>query len=496
VADPTGFLRHGRQTPPRRPVFVRLSDWREVYEPFTETGAREQAGRCMDCGIPFCQSDIAGCPLANRIPDFNNQVRVGDWRRASETLHSTNNFPEFTGRLCPAPCEAACVLARDSDPVTIEHLEKAIADRAWEEGWLPPRPPDPSASSGRRVAVIGSGPAGMAAAQQLRRAGHEVVLYERDEVAGGLLVHGIPDFKMEKRHVTRRLEQLVAEGVEIRTGVAAGVDITGAELRASHDAVLLAVGAPVGRELPIPGRELSGVHLAMEYLVAANRTTAGRLPATPIPAEGRHVVIIGGGDTAADCLGTAHRQGAASVTQLDIYPEPPPTRDDVRTPWPTWPLVLRTYPAHEEGGERRFAVSAQAFTGTGGNVRTLQLREVTVTKDPVTGVRTIIPAADKVHEIPCDLALLAIGFDGAEESPLLTQLGVDRAPSGAIACGPDWQTTATGVFTAGDAQRGASLVVWAIADGRAAAAAIDRHLRGTTNLPAPVRPADRPLAIR
>ncbi|MDP9220068.1 MAG: glutamate synthase subunit beta [Actinomycetota bacterium] len=488
MADPRGFMKHGRKVAGRRPVDVRIQDWREVYQPFPPEHSREQASRCMDCGIPFCHD---GCPLGNRIPEWNDLVRRDDWRDAIEQLHATNNFPEFTGRLCPAPCEAACVLGIADAPVSIKQVEVDIIDRAFAEGWVHPQLP--VRPTGRRIAVIGSGPAGLAAAQQLTRAGHDVTVFERDDALGGLCRYGIPDFKMEKHHVDRRVEQMVAEGTRFVVSCEAGVDITGDELRAGHDAIVLAAGAPVGRELPIPGRDLAGVHLAMEHLVPANRVVAGRLESTPIDAKGKHVVIIGGGDTAADCLGTAHRQGAASVTQLDIYPEPPPVRDAGRTPWPTWPWLLRSYPAHEEGGERVFAVQAEQFVGDDrGDVRGLQIREVQVVKD-ASGRRNVSLVGEGTRDLPCDLALLAIGFDGAERGPLLDQLGVDVSPSGRIECGPAWQTSSPGVFVAGDMKRGASLIVWAIAEGRAAAAAVDAYVSGDSTLPSPVSTASAPL---
>ncbi len=489
MADPSGFLKFGRAVAPKRPVDIRISDWREVYERFPVESTREQASRCMDCGIPFCHD---GCPLGNRIPEWNDLVRRDDWRYAIEQLHATNNFPEFTGRLCPAPCEAACVLEIADDAVAIKQIEVEIIDRAFDEGWVTPQRPEQL--TGRRVAVVGSGPAGMAAAQQLTRAGHDVTVYERDDELGGLCRYGIPDFKMEKRHVDRRVEQMVAEGTRFVVSCEVGVDLPVEQLRASAEAIVLTGGAPVGREMAVPGRDLVGVHLAMDHLVPANRVVAGRLTSTPIDARNRHVVIIGGGDTAADCLGTAHRQGAASVTQLDIYPEAPPTRDSARSPWPTWPWLLRTYPAHEEGGERVFAVQVQAFLGDDeGRVRALQLREVEVVKDQ-TGRRNIAYVGDDIRELPCDLALLAIGFAGAEASPMLSQLGIELTASGTVACGPDWQSTAPGVFVAGDMKRGASLIVWAIAEGRAAAAAVDSYLTGDSTLPAPVAAGALPLS--
>ncbi|GIJ77393.1 glutamate synthase (NADPH/NADH) small chain [Micromonospora phaseoli] len=503
MPDPNGFLRYPRRMPARRPVPVRISDWREVYPPAGEELIREQATRCMDCGIPFCHSDTAGCPLGNRIPDWNDLVRTGNWDAAVESLHATNNFPEFTGRLCPAPCEAACVLGiAGGQPVTIKQVEVEIADAAARGGLLPRPAPT---SSGRSVAVVGSGPAGLAAAQQLARAGHAVTVYERDDAIGGLLRYGIPDFKLEKRHIDARLTQLAAEGVVFRTGVNVGVDVTAEQLRAQHDAVLLACGALQGRDTDTRGRQLRGVHQAMAHLVAANRVVAaageGRpalatLPdGTPIDAAGKHVVIIGGGDTAADCLGTAHRQGAAGVHQLDLYPIPPRTRDEARDPWPTWPWVLREYPAHEEGGERVFAVAVEEFVDDGtGAVRAVRIVEVTVEKRDGQRILTTVPGTER--ELPADLVLLAIGFEGTEEQPLLAQFGVARNARGAVESQVDWQTGAEGVFVAGDMHRGASLIVWAIAEGRAAAAAIHSYLGGTGILPAPVHPAAQPLAAR
>jgi glutamate synthase (NADPH/NADH) small chain len=498
VPDPQGFLRHERRMPARRPVPVRIQDWREVYPSAGDGLIREQATRCMDCGIPFCHD---GCPLGNRIPDWNDLVRTGAWESAIESLHATNNFPEFTGRLCPAPCEAACVLAvgdsalgGGTGAVTIKQIEVEIINRAFDAGFVAPRPAPQR--SGKRVAVVGSGPAGLAAAQQLARAGHEVTVYERDDAIGGLMRYGIPDFKLEKRHIDRRLAQLAAEGVQFRAGVEVGVDLTVARLRAASDAVLLACGALAGRDVPdTPGRRLRGVHMAMEHLVQSNRVVSGRAPYAPVTAEGKHVVIIGGGDTAADCLGVAHRQGAAGIAQLDLYPLPPPARDDARDPWPTWPWILRDYPAHEEGGAREFAVAVQEFVDDGtGQVRAVRIAEVTVDKSSGRRVVAVVPGTER--ELPADLVLLAIGFDGTEEQPLLTRLGVARNARGAVDCGPDWQTGAPGVFVAGDMHRGASLIVWAIAEGRAAAAAIHSYLGGAGALPAPVDPAAQPLAAR
>ncbi len=488
MPDPQGFLRYPRRLPARRPVPVRIQDWHEVYPPADDPLIREQAARCMDCGIPFCHH---GCPLGNRIPDWNDLVRTGQWDFAIEALHATNNFPEFTGRLCPAPCEAACVLSIDGgSPVTIKQVEVEIINRAVDAGLVTPQPCP--AASGRSVAVVGSGPAGLAAAQQLARAGHDVTVYERDDAPGGLLRYGIPDFKLEKRHIDLRLEQLTAEGVRFVTGCHVGVDVTLAELRERHDAVLLAAGALAGRDLPdTPGRHLPGVHLAMDHLVGSNRVVAGRAATTPIDAAGRHVIIIGGGDTAADCLGVAHRQGAASVTQLDLYPQPPEGRDEGRDPWPTWPWILRVYPAHEEGGERVFAVAVQEFVGTD-RLTAIRIAEVQVEKRDGRRIVTPIPGTER--DLPADLVLLAIGFEGTEEGPLLDQLGLERNRKGGLDCGPDWQTGVPGVFVAGDMHRGASLIVWAIAEGRAAAAAIHTYLGGAGTLPAPVDPAAVPLA--
>ncbi|GIG89965.1 glutamate synthase subunit beta [Plantactinospora endophytica] len=501
MPDPSGFLKHDRKLPARRPVPVRISDWREVYPSADDGLIRDQATRCMDCGIPFCHD---GCPLGNRIPDWNDLVRTGNWATAIESLHATNNFPEFTGRLCPAPCEAACVLGINGGaPVTIKQVEVEIVNRAFDLDLVIPQ--EPPAPTGRSVAVVGSGPAGLAAAQQLVRAGHAVTVYERDDAIGGLLRYGIPDFKLEKEHVDRRLAQLTAEGVRFRTGVNVGVDVTAEQLRAEHDAVLLACGALAGRDTPAtPGRSLRGVHQAMEHLVAANIAVAsaaggqpsvsGRESTTPIDAAGKHVVIIGGGDTAADCLGVAHRQGTAGVHQLDLYPRPPQERDEARDPWPTWPWILREYPAHEEGGERVFAVAVQEFVDDGtGQVRAVRIAEVTVEKRDGQRILTVLPGSER--ELPADLVLLAIGFEGTEEQPLLDQLGVVRNRRGAIDADPEWQAGTPGVFVAGDMHRGASLIVWAIAEGRAAAAAIHRYLGGGSELPAPVASSTQPLAV-
>ncbi len=489
MADPKGFLTTPRQTPARRPVDVRIQDWHEVYTEFGRGDLERQAGRCMDCGIPFCHN---GCPLGNLIPEWNDLVWDGDWRAAAERLHATNNFPEFTGRLCPAPCESACVLGINADPVAIKQVEVEIIDRAWAEGWVPPQRPSAAASAaGRRVAVVGSGPAGLAAAQQLTRAGHAVTVYERADRPGGLLRYGIPEFKLEKRHLDRRLVQMLAEGTVFRCGVNVGADVTAGQVRQDHDAVVLAGGATVARGLPVPGAGLDGIHQAMEYLPLANRAVGdglagdGREPA--ISAAGRHVVIIGGGDTGADCLGTVLRQGAASVVQLEIMPRPPDRRPDSQ-PWPTYPMIYRVSSAHEEGGERVYAVSTQEFLADeAGRVRALQLAEV----EP--SGRGFSPVPGTERELRCDLVLLAMGFTGAEPGGLLADLGVDLDARGNVARDGSYATSVPGVFAAGDMGRGQSLIVWAIAEGRSAAAAVDRYLAGDTLLPAAIPPTARPL---
>ena len=475
MADPDGFLKHKRREAEHRPVHMRVRDWAEMYEPMEPATLRAQASRCMDCAIPFCNS-LNGCPLGNLIPDWNDLVYRDRWRDAIDRLHATNNFPEFTGRMCPAPCESACVLSINDEPVAIKDVEKKIIDYAWEHGWV--TPVRPTVRTTKRVAVVGSGPAGMAAGQQLTRGGHDVVVYERDDRPGGLIRYGIPDFKMDKSLLERRVEQMEAEGTVFECGVDVGVDLSVEDLRSGYDAVVLAVGALWQRDLEIPGRHLDGVHLAMDYLVPANRVQAGLLPGPPIDAEGKRVIIIGGGDTGADCLGTAHRQGAASVHQFDIHEQPPDERPE-STPWPLWPLVLRDSLAHEEGGERIFAVHTDAFAGDAdGRVRGLQAHRVRELRR-----RDYQDVPDSDFELPAELVLLAVGFRGPDRQ-LLDQLEVELTGRGIVAHDSSWETSVPGVFACGDATRGASLIVWAIAEGRAAAAAVDRYLVGETLLPA------------
>ncbi len=482
MGEATGFMHWQREMPQYRPVPVRLRDWKEVAEPFPQDKLQMQAGRCMDCGIPFCNN---GCPLGNLIPDWNDLVYRGHWQDAIDRLHATNNFPEFTGRLCPAPCESACVLSINQPAVAIKQVEVDIVDRAFAEGWV--RPQIPTMMTGKRVAVVGSGPAGLAAAQQLTRGGYEVVVLERDDRIGGLLRYGIPEFKLEKHHVDRRLAQMAAEGTEFRTNAVVGGNVDVNLLHASYDAVVLACGATTWRDLPVQGREFANIHQAMEYLPLANRVQLGDMTHSPIDVNGKHVVIIGGGDTGADCLGTTHRQGAASVTQLEIMPRPPDERGE-NNPWPQYSLTFKVSPAHAEGGERVFAVATEKFLADEhGNVRALMVHEVALTD----GKFAKVEGTDR--EILADYVFLALGFVGPERAKWIDDLGVTFDDRGNLARDQNFMSNVPGVFVAGDAGRGQSLIVWAIAEGRSAAAGVDRYLMGETKLPEPIGPTSRPL---
>ena len=475
MGNVNGFLQVKRTKPHARPIHLRVRDWSEVYLPTPETEVRDQGSRCMDCGIPFCHQ---GCPLGNQIPEWNDLVYRQRWQAAIERLHATNNFPEFTGRLCPAPCEGSCVLGINDDPVTIKNVELSIVERAFEEGWI--RAAAPSARTGKRVAVVGSGPAGLAAADQLNKAGHLVTVFEKSDRIGGLLRYGIPEFKIEKRTVDRRLALLEAEGVVFRAGVNVGVDLPVSALRRDFDAIVLCGGAEAARDLAVPGRDLAGIHFAVEYLTQQNRLCEGdEIPADRvISAAGKRVVIIGGGDTGADCLGTVHRQGARSVHQFELLPRPPEARLP-DNPWPQWPRIFRTSSAHEEGGERVFSISTERFLADDhGRVRALETVEVEVGRSGITR----IPGTESVIE--ADLVLLAMGFTGPARGGLLAELGVRLTDRGNVWRDERWMTSEAGIFTAGDMQRGQSLIVWAIADGRHAAAAVDAYLMGESSLSA------------
>jgi glutamate synthase (NADPH/NADH) small chain len=460
----TGFMEYTRELPGRRDPAARVKDWLEIYQPFPEDHLRLQAARCMDCGVPFCHT---GCPLTNIIPDWNDLVYRGHWKEAVRQLHATNNFPEFTGRICPAPCEASCVLGINEPAVTIKQIEKTIIDRAFEEGYIGPEPA--VMPSGKRVAIVGSGPAGLAAAQQLARAGHDVTVFEKNDRIGGLLRYGIPNFKMEKHLIDRRVEQMRGEGVKFETNAHVGGNVAVEDLRREFDAILLAGGAEQPRNLHVPGRELKGIHFAMEFLPQQNRVCEGDSVPDQILATGKRVIIIGGGDTGADCLGTSHRQGARSVTQFELLPKPPDTRSPL-TPWPLWPMQLRIESSHEEGGTRDWSVHTMKFSGDEhGNVKQLHAVRVTPKVEPLPGTGFTVEA---------DLVLLAMGFTGPVKNGMIEQLGVELEPRGNVAADGNYMSSVPGVFAAGDMRRGQSLVVWAIAEGRKAAEGIDRYLRG------------------
>lgn len=477
MGKPTGFLEFGRETPARRAVEERLHDWHEVYKPFPELKLMEQGARCMDCGVPFCHT---GCPLGNIIPDWNDLVYRGRWSEAIHRLHATNNFPEFTGRLCPAPCEEACVLGINEPPVTIKNIENSIVEHAFSQGWIVPEPP--AQRTGRKVAVVGSGPAGLAAAQQLNRAGHLVTVFERADRIGGLLRYGIPEFKMEKRVLDRRLAIMDAEGVVFRTNANIGGNVSADELRRNFDAVLIAAGSTIPRDLPVPGRELQGIHFAMDFLPLQNRRCEGdQIPEGEfISAKDKHVVIIGGGDTGADCLGTVHRQGCRSVVQLELLPKPPKGRDETM-PWPYWPTIMRTSSAHEEGGNRDWSVGTKRFTGSNGRVE--KLHAVRLEWGTENGRPVMKEVSGSDFTLDADLVLLAMGFLGPEKKGMIEQFGVQLDPRGNVQADENYMTNVPGVFAAGDARRGQSLIVWAIWEGREAAVCVDRFLMGHSDLP-------------
>ena len=479
MGKPTGFMEKGRTPPKRLPVMERTGNYREFYNSWTEQQARDQGARCMNCAVPFCHM---GCPLGNLIPDWNDLVYRGQWQEALEALHATNNFPEFTGRICPAPCEASCVLAINQDPVTIEYIEKAISDRGWKEGWIVPHPPE--SRTGKRVAVVGSGPAGLAAAQQLNRAGHLVTVFERDDQIGGLLRLGIPDFKLEKYLVQRRVDQMSEEGIEFKTRVHIGESLPVQDLISEFDSVCMTGGSTVPRDLDVPGRELGGIHFAMEYLTQQNMMVAGGHvpPEKRITAEGKRVVILGGGDTGADCLGTAHRQGAEVVHQFEILPEPPLERPS-DNPWPEWPKVLMTSAAHEEGGIRDYDILTRRFSGTGGEVRKLHGARLEWGPPDDSGRSAMNEVPGTEFEVETELVLLAMGFLHPEHKGMVADLKVDLDARGNVATDENMMSSVPGIFAAGDMARGQSLVVWALAEGREAARGIDQYLMGKTSLP-------------
>ncbi len=482
MGKPTGFIEFIRQVPSRIPVEERVKNYQEIYLPWAEENSKTQGARCMNCGIPFCHN---GCPLGNLIPDWNDLVFRGKWKEALDSLHSTNNFPEFTGRICPAPCEAACTLSINNDPVTIEYIEKAISERGWDEGWITPQPP--TWRSGKRVAIVGSGPSGMAAAAQLNHAGHNVTVFERNEVIGGLLRLGIPDFKLEKLVVQRRVDQMAAEGVTFVTNAHIGQNMPVADLKKDFDAIVLTGGSTVPRDLDVPGRELNGIHPAMDFLTMQNRTNSGaEFPESErITAEGKHVVILGGGDTGADCLGTAHRQGALSVHQFELLPEPPVERTS-NNPWPQWPLILRSASAHEEGGVRDYNIQTKFFAGSNGQVKKLHGVRLEWGAPDESGRPTMKELEGTEFEMDADLVLFALGFLHPEKNGMLDDLGVDLDQRGNVSTNSDRMTSVPGVFAAGDMHRGQSLVVWALAEGRQAAHGVDKYLMGATELPAPL----------
>ena len=477
MGKPTGFKEYTRELPPKRPPAERVRHFSEFVEPFPEDRLRRQAARCMDCGVPFCH---AGCPLGNIIPDFNDLVYRGEWRAASRRLHATNNFPEFTGRLCPAPCEEACVLGINEPPVTIEQIEKEIVERAFAEGWIAAEPP--ASRTGRKVAVVGSGPAGLACAQQLNRAGHEVVVFERADRIGGLLRYGIPDFKMEKSVLDRRLAVMEAEGIRFQPGVRVGETLAGEQLLREYDAIVLAIGATRPRDLPIPGRELAGIHFAMDFLPQQNRLVAGDRISVPISAAGKDVIVIGGGDTGSDCIGTSHRQGARSVVNFELFPKPPLGRPP-NQPWPYYPMRLRTSTSHEEGGERFFSISTTEFLGRDGRLTGLKTVEVGFEPSPSGGPPRLVERPGTEREWRADLVLLALGFLGPEPDGIVRQLGVELDARGNIRTDAEYATRVPKVFAAGDGRRGQSLIVWAISEGRECARGVDRFLMGRTSLP-------------